>query len=112
MTNHTPSKTPTAEALLIAIIEADVAVIADRLRASDAPRPDDGIERGPLGKRVKPSAETRAKLSAAAKRRKFDPFSEETRRRMSAAAQRREANRKLKLQSAVSPALSRRMKHG
>jgi hypothetical protein len=108
MSKHIPDQSSTAEALLIKIIERDCAIIAARLRASDDPCLDDNGQ--PKSKRVSPSAETRARLREAAKRRPFVPFSEETRAKMSASAHARD--NKSKLQSAVSPAPNRRTSHG
>jgi hypothetical protein len=94
-TNHNSPKSSIAEADLLAIMQADRAVLRARADEADDLKPE--------RKRVSPSVETRAKLAAAASRRKL---SAETRAKISA------TQRKLRSQPATSPGTTRRAAHG
>jgi NUMOD3 motif len=84
--SHNPPEISSGEAQLTALMALDAAVQRARASGEDEPRKSDR-------RRRPPSAETRAKLSKAAKAFKRAPLSEEARAKI-AAAMRGNANRK------------------
>lgn len=102
--SHNPPEFSIGEAQLIALMALDAAV--QRARAFG----ENDEKRKPDRRRRPPTAETRAKLSAAAKRRTRTPLSNEVRAKI-AHSMRGNSNAKRNHQPVASPTKPRRINH-